>query len=276
MPDTIGDFFANLWSDIGDAVVSFAPDLLAALAILVVGWLVARLSRLLVEQVLRRAGLDRMAERTGITQTLAQADIQASISKLAGQLVFWIIFLFFLASAVETLGLAAASEPLRALIVYLPRILAAGVVLLGGLLFASLVAKTVTAMAVSAGLEFGKTLGQVGQVLVVSLALVLAIDQLGFNAAVLDGLLTNTLTAILAGGALAFALGGRDVAANVLAAHYAKELFELGETISLDGIEGTLESIGPVKSTIATHDGLVSVPNSDLTTRTVVARTVKQ
>jgi small-conductance mechanosensitive channel len=276
MPDTIGDFFANLWSDIGDAVVSFAPDLLAALAILVVGWLVARLSRLLVEQVLRRAGLDRMAERTGITQTLAQADIQASISKLAGQLVFWIIFLFFLASAVETLGLAAASEPLRALIVYLPRILAAGVVLLGGLLFASLVAKTVTAMAVSAGLEFGKTLGQVGQVLVVSLALVLAIDQLGFNAAVLDGLLTNTLTAILAGGALAFALGGRDVAANVLAAHYAKELFELGETISLDGIEGTLENIGPVKSTIAIHDGLVSVPNSDLTTRTVVARTVKQ
>jgi len=276
MPDTIGNFFANLWSDIGDSVASFAPDFLAALAILVVGWVVARLSRLLVEQVLRRTGLDRMAERTGITHTLAQADIQASISKLAGQLVFWIIFLFFLASAVETLGLAAASEPLRALIVYLPRILAAGLVLLGGLLFASLVAKTVTAMAISAGLEFGNTLGQVGQVLVVSLALVLAIDQLGFNTAVLNGLLTNTLTAILAGGALAFALGGRDVAANVLAAHYARELFELGETISLDGIEGTLESIGPVKCTIATQDGLVSVPNSDLTTRTVVARTLEQ
>jgi small-conductance mechanosensitive channel len=269
MRETIQDFIEALRIDVTNALAAFIPGLIAALVILVLGWLVARLLRLVIEQVLRRAGIDRLAERGGIGEALKEVNIQTNISHLVGQLAFWIIFLFFLQSATESLGLEAASEPLRALVLYLPRLLGAGVVLLAGMALSSLAAKAVEAAAIGAGLDVGRVLGRLAQLVVVALVLVIALDQLGFNSEVMSSLLSNALAAILAGGALAFALGGRDVAANILAAYYAKDLFELGEFVSVDGIEGTLESIGPVKATIATENGLVSIPNSALTTKSV-------
>jgi small-conductance mechanosensitive channel len=78
-------------------------------------------------------------------------------------------------------------------------------------------------------------------------------------------LLTNLVTLMVGGLALAFGLGGRDVARNVLAGFYAREQFATGDTLLIDGEEGTLEGIGTLNTEIHVDEVRLIVPNTRLT-----------
>jgi small-conductance mechanosensitive channel len=101
---------------------------------------------------------------------------------------------------------------------------------------------------------------------------VLAVEQLGLNLTFLTDALTNLLTIVVAGLALAFGPGGRDVVRNVLAGYYARDQFAPGEGLVVDGEVGTVESIGTVNSLIAIGEEVLVVPNASLTGGTIRVR----
>ena len=251
-------------------VAAFLPRLVGALLVLLIGWLLAWLARRVTRRVLARLGLDRLSERAGVTDALARAGVTRPASHLVGRVIYWLLLLTFLMIVVESLGLTAAATALRALVVYLPRVLGSAIVLVGGALLGQFLGKGVQALAAGSGVEFHAALGRAVQYIVLVMAAILAVDQLGLNTTLLSNVLGNLLTVAGAGLALAFALGSREAVRNLLAGFYAKDLFEIGQTVEVDGHRGTLDAIGPLKAVITAAEGNVTVPNSSLVDKHVV------
>ncbi|MBC8509175.1 MAG: mechanosensitive ion channel [Chloroflexi bacterium] len=211
-------------------------------------------TRKLVQEVQRLADFD---ELTGVLTRPA--------SELIALLIFWLVFLNFLMMALEKLGWSVAIVPLQSFIGYLPNILAAILILVIGALLAQMLSQAVQAAVAGMGVDFHEGIGKTVQGLLLVFTVVLAVEQLGLDITLLTNTLTNLITILVAGLALAFALGGHQIARNVLAGYYAREQFVLGEELTIDGERGTLEAIGTLSAEINTPEGCVVIPNTRLT-----------
>ena len=246
-------------------VVEYLPRLFTSLLILLLGWILARIISTIVRRLAEKLKLDDLLTRTGVSAGLKRAEIKRSGPELLALFVFWIIFLNFLLIGLESLGLTAAVDPLHNLIAFLPRLLAALATLTAGVLLAQFLGKATQAAMSGMGVEFHQEVGQGVNVLLVVMVVIVVLEQLGIDASIMTNIVTNVLTIIVAGLALAFGLGGREVARNVLAGHYIREQFSMGDLLIVDGEEGTLEAVGTLNSELKVGENRLIVPNTRLT-----------
>lgn len=245
--------------------ISYFPRLVTTVLILVLGWIIARLVAVVIQRVAERLKLNELLERTGVNAGLERAQIKKSGAELLGIFLFWIIFLNFLLIGLESIGLNAAVDPLRDLIAYLPRLLAALATLTAGVLLSQFLGRAAQAAMSSMGVEFHQEVGQGVNILLIVMVVIVVLEQLGIDASIMTNIFTNVITLIVAGLALAFGLGGRSVAQNVLAGYYAREQFQTGDTILIEGVEGTLEGIGTLNSEVVIGQDRLVIPNTRLT-----------
>lgn len=252
------EFLSQAANDLGRQALEYLPNVLGAALLLGIGWLVARLVRALTTRSLAR--LNRLLAGRTIGQELKTSGADRLASEAASLIVFWIVFLVFLAAAGEVLGLAVVTTGLSRLAQYLPDIFGAVLVILAGLVLANVARGVVGRAAASAGLGHGPVLGQSAHVIILLVAGVIALDQLGVDSQLLT-VSTNILIASVIGGtALAFALGSRTAVSNILALHYLTETYRSGQRIRLGDLEGEIVEFKKNGVVLACSDGLVLVP----------------
>lgn len=254
-------------------LVGYLPTLFATALILLAGWLVSMLLGGLAGRVMRRLKLDDKLRESGVGDPLSKAGIDRPASAVTARLVFWLVFLSFSVLALENLGLQLSELPIRSFVAYLPRVIGAVILLLVGILLAAILGGATDAGLAGMGVGAHRRLGRIVQWLLVALTVVVTVDQLGFDVRLVTDTFTSLVTIVVGGLALAFALGGREVARNALAGFYVKESFRAGELLAVDGHEGRLEEIGPLNARLSTAQGSVLVPNSRLIEQTVETRT---
>lgn len=247
-----------LWTNLAN----FAPKFVGAILILLIGYLVAKAVSALLTKMLVALGVDRFSQESGVSDVLSQANVDLTMSSMLGQLVFWILMLTVLVSATETLGLVLVSETIGSLVHYLPKVLGAAFILLMGLFVAGLVRDLLRSAADGIGFEYARTLGTFAYALLVVIVVSLSVGQLELETAVLTQAISIVLISVGAAGALAFGLGSRDVAANVLAGSYLRESFLSGDRISVEEVSGRVMQVGSVNTILETESGEISVPNS--------------
>lgn len=266
------EFFTEAWSALVSRAVSYAPTILATLALLLFGILVSWLLSALARRASRRLGLDRQIEESGLRDSLTRVGLSEPTSVIIGKLIFWLVLLCFLVLALGNLGLDLSELPIQAFLAYVPRLIGAVILLLVGLLLAALLGRGTDAGLARAGVTPHERLGAIVRWILIALTVIATVDHLGFDIGLVTDTFSNLITIVAAGLALAFAWGGREVARNVLAAYYVKENFRLGDTVVVDGHEGRLEEVGSLNSRLVTPRGSVSVPNSRLVEQTVETR----
>lgn len=243
-------------------VAVFIPNLIGAMVLVLLGFVVAKLLDTLLSKVLAKIGLDRLMAGTGLTKMIGRVGIQVSVSTLIGKIVYWFILLVFLVSAAELLGLERVSATLDVLALYVPKVFGAALVLLAGVLLAQLLNGVVRGAAEGVGLEYANGLGRIAQGLIIIISLSVAIGQLEVKTDLLNNVIAIVLISVGAAVALALGLGSRDIAGQILAGIYVRELYAVGQQIQVGEIEGQIEEIGTVKTTLLTDSGeLVSVAN---------------
>jgi hypothetical protein len=258
-----------LWSK----VAGFIPNLFVAMVLVLLGFVVAKLLDTLLSKLLGKIGLDRLMNGTGLTKLLSRAGIQVPVSALIGKIIYWFVLLIFLVSAAESLGLERVSSTLDALALYLPKVFGAALVLLAGVLLAQLVSGLVRGAAEGVGLDYAHGLSRVAQGLVIIISISVAIGQLEVKTDLLNNVIAIVLISVGLAVALAMGLGSRDIAAQILAGIYVRELYEVGQLVQVDDVEGQIEEIGTVKTTLLTDSGeLVSVANRTLLEQRVSSR----
>ena len=141
-------------------IAAFIPNLIGALVVVILGFLVARLLDTLLSKLLAKLGLDRLMRGTGLNKMLARVGIKVPASALIGKIIYWFVLLVFLVSALESLGLERISATLDTLALYVPKVFAAALVLIAGILLAQLLNSLVSGAAEGVGIDYAGALGR--------------------------------------------------------------------------------------------------------------------
>ena len=200
------------------AIFSFIPELIGALVILVIGYLVAKLVAGALRRILERASLDRTLTSGPGGQYVSR--VSGSPSRLVGRIAFWALFLGALSLAGTALGINALTDFVGTIFAYLPNVVAAlAIFLVAGAVAAGIAALVSRTMGET---PTGRIVGSIAPVLIMVIAAFMILDQLR----IADDIVTTTFQALMFGTALAlalaFGLGGRDVAARMLEGAYEK------------------------------------------------------
>ncbi len=254
-------------------VAGFIPNLFVALILVLLGFVVAKLLDTLLSKLLGKLGLDRLMAGTGLTKMLGRVGIQVPVSALIGKIVYWFVLLIFLVSAAESLGLQRVSGTLDVLALYLPKVFGAALVLMAGVLLAQLVSGLVRGAAEGVGLDYAQGLGRIAQGLVIIISISVAIGQLEVKTELLNNVIAIVLISVGLAVALALGLGSREIAGQILAGIYVRELYEVGQQVQIGEVEGQIEEIGTVKTILLTDAGeLISLANRTLLEQRVNSR----
>ncbi|MBI2537056.1 MAG: mechanosensitive ion channel, partial [Gemmatimonadetes bacterium] len=143
---------------------------------------------------------------------------------------------------------------------FVPAALTGLAIVLVGLVAASLAGGVAAAGAASAGVRYAGAVGRAAQIVVLALALLLGLQQIGIHGEVIAGLLAAILAVALAGAALAFGLGARVAVSNIVAAYYVTQMYRVGQTVRVGEIEGRILRATSTALILDTKDGQVHVP----------------
>jgi hypothetical protein len=197
---------------------AFIPEFIAALAILVIGYLIAKLVAKLVWRALHGAGLDRALH--GGPGGNFVSKVTSSPSRLVGTISFWALFLGAVSLAVSVLGINALSEFVGAIFAYLPNVIAAVAIFLVAGAVAASVAGLASRLMGDTGL--GRIIATAAPVLVMTIATFMILEQLKIAEEIVEITYAGLVGAIALATALAFGLGGREVAGQMLQGAYEK------------------------------------------------------
>jgi small-conductance mechanosensitive channel len=194
--------------------VSYIPQLIGALVILIVGYIIAKVLQAIVGRVLQAVGLDSWMERGGIKQFFDRAQTNQTPHSILGLLVFWFVFIIAITMAADALGIPQVSAVLGQLIAYIPSIIAAILILILAALLANFLAGIVR------GATGSDMLSSIARYAIIVYAVFAALTQLGIAVQLTANTFLIVLGAVALAAAIAFGIGGREVARDILQKAY--------------------------------------------------------
>jgi small-conductance mechanosensitive channel len=254
---------ASILDQAGEGLGGFLPRLGGALLLLIAGLIAARIVARLLEKALHAAGLDGLADRLGTGRVLEKAGLGNSLSHLLAVGVRLGITAVTIFAALSLLGLQFLSESLNQAVLFLPKLAAAGALLLAGAVVGGLVRDRLDQ--VGREMDVGLPLGRVAQVTVFAVFAITAAAQVAVSTALLMVLVGIVLAAAAATVALAFGLGGQHVAREFSAGRYLRNAYAEGDEISFDSVRGRVIAVETTHTVLETPAGdTLRVPNHAL------------
>lgn len=258
---TVTTTLSNQWATIVEAL----PNLLGALVIILIGLLVAFIVRKASQSLLRRVGFDRMSSRAGVSDVMQDAGMAKRPSILAGKIIFWMVLLVFMVPAANMLGLTELVKLFKSFIAFLPKIISALVIIVLGMMLAQFLRKTILEKPATIGSNSAKTLGNVVYGIMAVVVVLVALEQLEIETALLHNIIMLVVGGMMLMLAVAVGLGARGIATNLLSGVYARDQFHQGDGVEIDGMVGVISEVGALSTLITVgEDEQISVPNATL------------
>jgi hypothetical protein len=204
------------WGAFATKITAFLPMLIGAIIIFVVGWIAARLVKLAVVKLLKLVRFDKATEKAGVQEFLEKGNIQQTSSEVIGALVYWFIMILVIIASLDALGLPIVSDLLNSIFLYIPNVVAAIIVMVLGLLLGNLLSAVVRTAASNAGFTTADGLGKIAFYGIIFFSATIALNQLGIGEEIVASAFRIAFGATALALALAFGLGGKDVAADYL------------------------------------------------------------
>ena len=227
MPNTpvVTDWGTAVMSSVAAALallLSGVPKIIGFLVILLIGWLIASAIATAVAALLRAVKFNDLAHRAGLTGFVQNMGVHHDAAGFLATVAKWFVRLIVLVTAFDALGLPAVSQVLQQLLLWLPNLVVALVVLVIGGLAASGSASLVRGATAESGLGNPDLLAAVARVAVWAFAIVVAVNQIGVAATLVDTLFMAVVGALALALGLAFGLGGRETAAQIVGGWYER------------------------------------------------------
>ena len=192
------------------------PNIVVALGIIILGWLLAKVARFAVERALRAVNFNVLTERAGTDHFLQQGGLQGDTTTLFGLFTYWVVLLATLMQAASEVELVHLANLLNRALLYSPKILFAMLIAVFGSYFARFVGNAVATYCVEAQIPDGDILGKMAQYLVMAFVIMIALRQLEVGGDIVELTFLVQLGGVVLALALAIGLGGKDWAASLL------------------------------------------------------------
>ncbi|MBX3174849.1 MAG: hypothetical protein KF709_10590 [Gemmatimonadaceae bacterium] len=200
--------------------VELLPDLLLAAALLMAGWLLARIARRLSIRLLRWLKVDVLAERVGFDDFLVQGEVKMTTVTLVANAIYWVILAGVFVALLDALGVNAANDLILAVWDIIPNIVLAIGILLFGSLAARVLGRAVLSYLNNVGSPAARGLAVLTRAGVLIFTVFMAAEQLAIRSEVLVSAFQIAFAAVCLAAAIAFGLGGRAWAEDILNRHF--------------------------------------------------------
>jgi hypothetical protein len=197
------------------ATLDLLPRAVLMISIVLVGWLIASVLRYITRTLLTRLGFGRLSARQGLTDMLRAADLPEP-ERLVAAIVFWIVWIGFLLSAVDVLGLTAVRGMIDDFAEFVPRLLVAIAILVVGFVFANVAWRATQLAAVNARVPSPRVLSGTVRALILLLTGAMALDQIAVARTIVLTAFAIAFGAVMLGLAIAFGVGGGGIARRIL------------------------------------------------------------
>ncbi len=258
----------NAWKDLtleslstmGENIGSTLPNIVGAILILLIGWLITRVILLILKKLLKIVKVDRLTEKINETDLFGNHDIDFKVSKVILSFVKWLMFLVFLIVAADIMNWNIISSEIGNLLRYLPKLFSAIALFMIGLYIANFIKKAVKGVFESFELSGSKIIGNIVFYLILVFITVTALNQAGVDTTIITNNVTIILGSFLLALSIGFGLGSKDVIADLLRTFYTRKTYVLGDKIKVNGVKGTIESIDNISITLKTNEGKTIIP----------------
>jgi hypothetical protein len=242
------DWDVNLWIQaVEEAVASFAsravfalPAILGAIAVFLLGFLVAWIASNLASGVLRLTRLDRLVEKTPLPQAMERMGYRRGMGTLLSKLVYWAVFLVFLAASANIIGLHEVAGVIEKIFGYIPNIVAALIIVIVGAYVARILCDVIVAFFEGTRVAYGHQVAAVARLLVYAFVAVFALEQLGVNTYVLMSNMNIIIAGFCLAFALSFGLGSRNAVKGMIGMYYVGRIAHKGDSVSVGDVSGTI------------------------------------
>jgi len=216
------DIFVSSLNAFWGEIAAFFPKLLAALVLLFVGWVVAKLVRSGVKRLLAIAHFETLAQKSGIEEFLKHGELNITLSGIISEVTYWLVILIVIVTVSSSLGLQAVADLFNKVALFLPNIIVAILVLLFGTLMARFLNRLIFAWLNNLGVTGALTISTIAEYMVQIFALFVALEQLNIGTQLMTAAFIILFGSVCLALALAFGLGGREWAADLIAKFSSK------------------------------------------------------
>jgi hypothetical protein len=204
-------------------VITFLPNLLAMITILIIGFLIAWIVKRLISRFLKAIQFDKVSERWGLAEVLSKGGLAYSPASLLSRFFYWVIVLITLIMGINALDVPATQNFIAQFFNYLPHLFAAILILIVGYLIAIFLGQAALIAAVNAQMESAKLLGRSVRWFIIILSLTMALYHLGIAEKVIIAAFTIIFGGIVLALAISFGWGGRELAKDFLERLYKRK-----------------------------------------------------
>ncbi len=267
-PD-IKQILINTFSKLIEQSSTFISNLISAVLILTIGWVVARVAAFLFKSFFSRVGVDKLGEKIQNMEMLRKYQLDFKLSQVLSQIVFILIMLFLSVSAADTLGVPAISNMFMMLVDFIPKLGVAIMMTLLGLFVSDLARKFVETLCKSFNIAAGKLISMGVFFFLSFISVILALGQAGINTKLLE----SSFNIMVAGLVLAFSIGygiaSKEILLNILSSIYSRKKFREGDIVEIQGVKGTIIRMDNTTLVLSSEGNEVSFPLRVLQTEKV-------
>jgi len=196
--------------------LTFIPELIGALIVIIFGWFVSIAIGKIITELLKRIKFDKLFENSAWKDALAKAKWKVDPSRFIGSIVKWVLFIVFLKAAVEILGLKQFAVFMGDIVMWLPNLIVAAAIFVVAVIISEYLPKIIRAGAEGMKINYSHFIEKVAKVSIWVFAALAILVQLGIAKGMFMTLFTGFVAFLVIAGGLAFGLGGKDLAAEVL------------------------------------------------------------
>jgi hypothetical protein len=197
-------------------IAGFLPKLAVALGVMIAGLLLAKLARFAIIKGLRALNFNVLTERAGLEEFMKQGGIETDTTGIFGLLIYWVVILASLIIAFNSLGLTYITELLGHVVMFVPKVIVALLILAFGAYFARFVGKAVVSYCKNIAIQDSEILGKLAQYAIMTFVVLIALDQINVGGDIVRQSFLIILAGVVFALALAFGLGGKDAAAELI------------------------------------------------------------
>ena len=238
--------------------IACLPQIIGAVLLLILGWLVARLARGIATRLVK--GVDRFTWLVRKSGTTTSPKIGESTASVIGKIVYWITILIFVTSAASLLGMNMFVGWLNKLVDHLPNILSGALIICAGVIFGNLAYQVISSTTLNMSVSQRMILARSAQFFTLVMLILIGVDQIGVDITAVITILAVVVGAVLGGLAIAFGIGARRLVSNLLGVRYLNRNYQVGERIKIDEFEGTILEIASVSVVLDADQGRVTIP----------------
>jgi len=202
----------KLW----EGFIKFIPQLIGALIVFIIGWFISVWIGKFVAEILRRLKVDKIFEKTKWEQAFEKAELKLEVSEFIGAIVKWVLIIVFLLAAVEILGLGQFAGFLKSIVAWLPNVIVAAAIFVVAVIIADFSEKLIKAIVGKMEVGYARFVGSIVKWAIWVFALLAILSQLGVAKDTINILISGFVALIVLSSAIAFGLGGKDVAREIL------------------------------------------------------------